>query len=106
VRYAFGFEDLRSQTFQSGDDFGVFQDPFAPLLHDTATREYIAWCLETYAQVGWKGLKKKITKAKYREITSHLPQVEVVETLKLDGTLPPLAGQGIISEGNNHGHKE
>jgi hypothetical protein len=72
----------------------------------SATREYIAWCLETYAKVGWKGLKKKLTKAKYQEITSRLPEVEVVESLKLDGTLPPLGGEGIISEGNNHGPKE
>jgi hypothetical protein len=56
----------------------------------TATRNFIDWCLETYAKVGWIGLKKKITKAKYQEITSALPQVEIVSELKLDGELPPL----------------
>jgi hypothetical protein len=56
-----------------------------------ATREFVDWCLDTYAKVGWKGLKKKITKAKYAEITSKYPDVEVCEALRLEGELPPLA---------------
>ncbi|MFA6620346.1 MAG: DUF5662 family protein [Bacilli bacterium] len=55
-----------------------------------ATRSYIDWCLETYAEVGWKGLKKRITKAKYKEITAKYPEIEVCEQLRLDGELPPL----------------
>jgi hypothetical protein len=55
-----------------------------------ATRSYIDWCLERYATQGWKGLKKKDTLAKYKEITASLPDVEVVEALRLDGELPPL----------------
>lgn len=55
-----------------------------------ATRDYVEWCLETYAKSGWKGLKKKITKAKYKEITSSLPEIEVFSSLRLQGELPPL----------------
>jgi hypothetical protein len=55
-----------------------------------ATREFVDWCLETYAKVGWKGLKKKITKTKYAEITAKYPDVEVCEKLRLEGELPPL----------------
>jgi hypothetical protein len=55
-----------------------------------ATHDYIEWCLKEYADKGWSGVKKKLTKAKYLEITSKLPQVEIVETLRLDGELPPL----------------
>lgn len=61
-----------------------------------ATREYIDWCLETYAEKGWAGLKRKITEAKYKEITARLPDVEVVEALRLEGDLPPLKQEGII----------
>jgi hypothetical protein len=55
-----------------------------------ATRAYIDWCLATYAQEGWKGLKKKMTKAKYQQIVSSLPDVEVFSELRLQGELPPL----------------
>ena len=41
-----------------------------------ATKEFISWALLTYANQGFKGLKKKITKAKYQEITSMYPEVE------------------------------
>ena len=41
-----------------------------------ATKEFISWLLLTYAKEGFKGLKKKVTKAKYLEITSKYPQVE------------------------------
>ena len=41
-----------------------------------ATRTYVDWCLERYSTLGFAGLKKKDTQAKYREITASLPQFE------------------------------
>jgi hypothetical protein len=67
-----------------------------------ATKEYVDWCLATYAEKGWKGLKKKLTKAKYEEITSRLPDVEVIDRLRLEGELPPLGG----GEGSPSPHVE
>ncbi|MDO5330679.1 MAG: DUF5662 family protein [Bacillota bacterium] len=55
-----------------------------------ASEEYVAWCLKTYAEEGWKALKKKITKKKYAEICALHPQVEVFYTLKGDDSLPTL----------------
>jgi hypothetical protein len=55
-----------------------------------ATHDYILWCLETYATKGWKGLKKPLTKAKYKEITSKLPDVEVLSSLRCEGELPKI----------------
>lgn len=49
-----------------------------------ATKEYIFWCLNRYAELGFKGLKKKDTKAKYAEITSKLPQYEIISNLHPD----------------------
>jgi hypothetical protein len=51
---------------------------------------FVDWCLETYAKVGWKGLKPKFTKAKYAEIAAKYPEVEVCDSLRLDGDLPAL----------------
>lgn len=55
-----------------------------------ATEEYITWCLKTYAEVGWKGLKKKLTKEKYAQICADNPEVEIFESLKTPGDLPKL----------------
>jgi hypothetical protein len=55
-----------------------------------ATRQYVDWCLEQYANGGWKGLKRKATEAKYAEITSKNPEIEVIDRLRLGGDLPPL----------------
>ena len=55
-----------------------------------ATKEYITWCLSRYAESGFKNLKKKDTKAKYLEIISHHPDVELFDTLSSDLELPKL----------------
>lgn len=54
------------------------------------TKEFIEWCLVQYAESEWKGLKKKATKAKYAEIASRTPEIEVRETLRPFGDLPTL----------------
>ena len=41
-----------------------------------ATKEFISWLLLTYANEGWSALKKKISKAKYKEICAKYPAVE------------------------------
>jgi len=44
-----------------------------------ATREFITWCLTQYAESEWKHLRKDETRAKYKEITSKLPQYETIK---------------------------
>ena len=53
-----------------------------------ATREYVTWCLSRYAELGFAGLKKKDTKAKYQEIIAKYPDVEVVDVLPVSAQLP------------------
>jgi hypothetical protein len=75
--------------FQSGEDFGVFQNPLASLLHDRShPRIYRLVPRDLCRTVGWKGLKKKMTKPNTRKSPHGYPRVEVVETLKLDGICP------------------
>lgn len=53
-----------------------------------ATREYVTWCLERYRDLGFAGLKKKETKAKYEEICAKYPQTETLSALHPVGELP------------------
>ena len=46
-----------------------------------ATREFVKWSLTRYRDLAFKGLKKKDTLAKYKEITSIYPDVEVITSL-------------------------
>ena len=50
-----------------------------------ASVEYITYCLDEYAKNGWKNLKRKNTFAKYQEITSKYPNVEIVKELRPGG---------------------
>lgn len=54
-----------------------------------ATRTYIEWCLTRYRDYGFKGLKKKDTKAKYKEICSRFPKNEMLSSLQLGDSLIP-----------------
>lgn len=53
-----------------------------------ATKEYVKWCLQRFAQLGWKGLKKKDTKAKYDEIVSRFDDVEAYDCMPIDDNMP------------------
>lgn len=55
-----------------------------------ATKEYVIWCLSRYAESGFKNLHKKETKAKYEEIVSRLPDVEIFDAALSDAPLPAL----------------
>lgn len=57
----------------------------------TATKEYVRWCLERYRDLGFMGLKKKDTKAKYTEITKQYPKVEFIDNLPENVNLPDFA---------------
>ena len=48
---------------------------------NSGTREFIRWCLARYAELVFKGLKKKDTLAKYKEISSTHKDVEVITKL-------------------------
>lgn len=76
------------KSFKPSITVNYFENHSSHYYMTKATREFIHWCLETYATVGWKGLKRKITKQKYDEITSRLPIVEVTSTLSPEGELP------------------
>lgn len=55
-----------------------------------ASKEYIQWCLKRYADLGFAGLKKKDTKAKYEEICEKHPITRIYDSLALAGALPEL----------------
>ena len=57
------------------------------------TEEFIRWCLETYAESGFKGLKKKATKAKYEELAAIHPKIEIRESLTPAEALPAKQGR-------------
>jgi hypothetical protein len=67
-----------------------FRDKCHHFYMTEATREYIDWCLAQYAEKGWAGVKRKLTKAKYAEITARLPDVELLDKLLITGDLPTL----------------
>lgn len=54
----------------------------------SASKEYIEWCLTRFRDLGFKGLKKKDTKAKYAEICAKYPKTEVIYELHPKGELP------------------
>ena len=56
----------------------------------TQTHEYVEWCLERYRDLGFKGLKKKDTKAKYEELLKQYPKYEVISAMRASGSLPDL----------------
>lgn len=63
----------------------------------TATKEYLVWMFTRFIELGWKGVKKKDTKAKYQEIISAYPDVELFEVLTPYGELPKLKEGSIIT---------
>lgn len=62
---------------------------------NSATYEYVCYCLGEYAKNGWKNLSKKKTKAKYAQIAAKYPDVEIFTTMPLGPDLPPLKGDGL-----------
>lgn|SRR5574344_1228050 len=87
---------LSASKVYSGKDFKpsttveYFKNHSPHYYMTAAGKEFILWCLTRYASLGWKGLKKKDTKAKYLEITASKPDVEVCTELKIEGELPQL----------------
>lgn len=61
-----------------------------------ATREYVAWCLTRYRDLGFAGLKKKDTQKAYVEITARHDRVKVYDALAQVDALPPRANEFII----------
>jgi hypothetical protein len=82
------------KDFKPDTTLNYFRSKCGHYYMSEATKAYVDWCLATYAESGWKGLKKKLTKAKYQEITSRLPDVEVIAALRLEGDLPVLGSEG------------
>lgn len=84
------------KDFKPATTLAYFRGKSAHYYMNSGTKAFVDWCLETYAKEGWKGLRKKKTKAKYEELSALYPEVEVCDELKLDGELPPLKQKGII----------
>lgn len=57
------------------------------------TRKFIKWLFEQYIKYGNKGVKRKITKKAYQEITSQYPNVEVIDGPYNGGELPELLSE-------------
>ena len=62
----------------------------------TITKEYIHWCLDRFATMGYRGLKKKDTKAKYQELLGKYPRVEWASSDRAQGNLPHDAHESIM----------
>jgi len=60
------------------------------------TKAYVKWCLERFAKHGFKGLRKKDTKAEYQRILGIYPKVKTYEPLSPTGALPLEGNEPII----------
>ncbi|MCR5079079.1 MAG: DUF5662 family protein [Bacilli bacterium] len=71
--YTYNKKDFKPDT-----TYKFFMERSNGIYMTKATREYISWCLSRYAELGFKGLRKKDTKKKYQEILSVLPRYEQI----------------------------
>lgn len=76
------------KDFKSDTALKYFRDRHSHYYMTAATTQFIDWCLGRYASLGWKGLKKNDTKAKYLEITKVNPQFETLINLHPTDDLP------------------
>lgn len=67
--------------------FRSFKDAY---IMTERTKAFIEWCLERFAEQGYRGLKKKDTKAHYLALCETTPEIEVRESLVPFRTLPNL----------------
>ncbi len=65
-----------------------FQERKARYYMTEPTRQYIEWCLTRYRDLGFKGLKKKDTQAKYKELMEGKGLTEIISSLHIEGPLP------------------
>lgn len=56
---------------------------------NSATKEFIEYCLKEYSLNGWKNLKKKNTLPLYKEISKKYPMVEIIKTPLAEGVNIP-----------------
>ena len=73
-----------------------FLDRADHYLMSDATKEYVAWCLTRFRDLGYDGLKKQDTKKAYEEITARHDRVKVYDSLPCAGALPRRAEEFII----------
>lgn len=76
------------KTFSGQKCYQYFLARHEHFYFSDASREYISWCLQRFAELGFAGLKKKDTKAKYAEIVNRHPNPRVYDALALAGALP------------------
>lgn len=77
------------KAFKKDAPYNYFENKKAHYFMNTATKEYISYCLKEYSLNGWKNLKKKNTLKIYNEISKKYPKVEIFETpLSKDVPIP------------------
>ena len=77
------------KTFSGKTTLEYFEKHAKRYYMTKATYEYIHWCLERYRDLGFKGLKRKDTKAMYAKITSKYPKTEMIDSMRLCGDIIP-----------------
>ena len=58
--------------------YEYFKEHSKTYLMHPASKEFVLWCIKEINDTGFKGVKKKITKAKYAEIASKYPNTIIV----------------------------
>lgn len=82
-------KNYNPEAFDGETTLKYFESHASQYYMTRATYEYVHWCLERFRDFGFKGLKKKDTKAMYAEITSKYPKTEMFESLRLGKELIP-----------------
>lgn len=78
------------KNFKSDTTLKYFETHSKVYYMTDTTKEFIHWCLSEYAENGWKNLKKKNTKKRYKEIEEKYPKTKVFEALQIFENLPLL----------------
>ena len=78
------------KSFKADTAYNYFNNKKDHYFMNSASKEFILWCLKQYSLSGFKNLKKKDTKAKYEEISAKYPEVEMFDTSLDVLSLPPL----------------
>lgn len=78
------------KNFKSDTTLKYFEAHSKVYYMTDTTKEFIHWCLSEYAENGWKNLKKKNTKKRYKEIEEKHPKTKVFESLQIFENLPLL----------------
>lgn len=77
------------KDYNRSSGYNYIKDKLPFYFMTAATKEFLMWCFETYKDQGFKGLKKKITKAKYNEVIKKHPDTEIYKINLSESDIKP-----------------